>query len=82
MEPTPAACASAGPAQLPRELQQEGPGSPPTHPQHYPVQPASEGGFLKLLYLSFLTHQACSPSQVYQWQMLQASLSYDYKQKE
>ena len=38
--------------------------------------------FLKLLYLSFLNHQACSPSQVYQWQMLRASLSYDYKQKE
>ena len=44
VEPTLAARASAGPAQLPRELQQEGPGSPPTHPQRYPVQPASEGG--------------------------------------
>lgn len=38
--------------------------------------------FLKLRYLSLLTHRACSASQVYQWQMLRAPLSYDYKQKE
>ena len=37
--------------------------------------------FLKLLSLSLLTHQACLPNQVYQWQMWRASLSYDYKHK-